>query len=161
MQNIRKNAVVTLHYQMFGPDETLLDKTEEPISYLHGGYDGIFPLVEEQLQDKAVGDAIDITLLPDDAFGEREEALVRNEPRDAFPDHIELGMVFETDDPATGEVMLFTVIQINKEEVTLDGNHPLAGQNIRFVANIVGIREATEEEISHGHAHGAHGHSEH
>ena len=85
---IAKNTVVTLHYEMFDANNTLLDKTEEPISYLHGGYDGIFPLVEEALQGKAVGDSVDVTMQPDDAFGDPEEELVRVEPLDVFPSDV-------------------------------------------------------------------------
>ena len=83
--NIAKDTVVTLHYEMFDANDQLIDKTEEPIAYLHGGYDGIFPLVEEALQGKAAGDEVDVLLQPDDAFGEQEPELVRIEPVDVFP----------------------------------------------------------------------------
>ncbi|CUA81543.1 MULTISPECIES: FKBP-type peptidyl-prolyl cis-trans isomerase [Gulbenkiania] len=155
---IAKNTVVTLHYEMFDANNTLLDKTEEPISYLHGGYDGIFPLVEEALQGKAVGDSVDVTMQPDDAFGDPEEELVRVEPLDVFPSDVEVGMMFEADDPETGEVLLFRVTDIADGKAVVDANHPLAGQTIRFVAKVVEVRPASEEEQSHGHAHGEHGH---
>ncbi len=100
---IAKDTVVTLHYEMFDAENTLLDKTEEPIAYLHGGYDGIFPLVEEALHGKAVGDSVDVKLTPDDAFGDPEEELVRVEDLDVFPADVEVGMMFEADDPETGE----------------------------------------------------------
>ncbi|WP_024301555.1 peptidylprolyl isomerase [Pseudogulbenkiania sp. MAI-1] len=155
---IAKNTVVTLHYEMFDADNTLLDKTEEPISYLHGGYDGIFPLVEEALQGKAVGDSIDVKMEPDDAFGEPEEELVRVEPLDVFPADVEVGMMFEADDPETGDVLLFRVTDIADGKAVVDANHPLAGLTIRFVAKVVDVRAASADEISHGHAHGEHGH---
>ncbi|MBI3144018.1 MAG: peptidylprolyl isomerase [Pseudogulbenkiania sp.] len=155
---IAKNTVVTLHYEMFDADNTLLDKTEEPISYLHGGYDGIFPLVEEALQGKAVGDSIDVKMEPDDAFGEPEEELVRVEPLDVFPADVEVGMMFEADDPETGDVLLFRVTDIADGKAVVDANHPLAGLTIRFVAKVVEVRAASDEEITHGHAHGEHGH---
>lgn len=155
---IAKNTVVTLHYEMFDADNTLLDKTEEPISYLHGGYDGIFPLVEEALQGKAAGDSIDVKMEPDDAFGEPEEELVRVEPLDVFPADVEVGMMFEADDPETGDVLLFRVTDIADGKAVVDANHPLAGLTIRFVAKVVEVRAASDDEITHGHAHGEHGH---
>jgi FKBP-type peptidyl-prolyl cis-trans isomerase SlyD len=155
------NTVVTLHYEMFDADNNLLDKTEEPISYLHGGYDGIFPLVEEALQGKEVGESVDVTMQPDDAFGEPEDELVRVEPLDIFPAEVEVGMMFEADDPETGEVLLFRVTDIADGKAVVDANHPLAGQAIRFVAKVVEVRPASSEELSHGHAHGEHGHHHH
>jgi FKBP-type peptidyl-prolyl cis-trans isomerase SlyD len=155
---IAKNTVVTLHYEMFDADNTLLDKTEEPITYLHGGYDGIFPLVEEALHGKDVGESIDVKLAPEDAFGEPEEELVRVEALDVFPADIEVGMVFEADDPESGEVLLFRVTDIADGKAVVDANHPLAGTSIRFAAKVVDVRQASEEELTHGHAHGEHGH---
>jgi FKBP-type peptidyl-prolyl cis-trans isomerase SlyD len=155
---IAKNTVVSLHYEMFDADNKLLDKTEEPISYLHGGYDGIFPLVEEALHGKGVGDAVDIKLEPDDAFGEQDEELVRIEALDVFPADVEVGMMFEADDPESGEILLFRVTDIAEGKAVVDANHPLAGIAIRFSAKVVDVRAATEEEIGHGHVHGAHDH---
>ncbi|BBF86672.1 FKBP-type peptidyl-prolyl cis-trans isomerase SlyD [Aquitalea magnusonii] len=155
---IAKDTVVTLHYEMFDAENTLLDKTEEPIAYLHGGYDGIFPLVEEALHGKSVGDSVDVKLTPDDAFGDPEEELVRVEDLDVFPADVEVGMMFEADDPETGDVLLFRVTDIADGKAIVDANHPLAGQTIRFVAKVTEVRAATAEELSHGHVHGAHGH---
>lgn len=155
---IAKDTVVTLHYEMFDAENTLLDKTEEPIAYLHGGYDGIFPLVEEALHGKSVGDSVDVKLTPDDAFGDPEEELVRVEDLDVFPADVEVGMMFEADDPETGDVLLFRVTDIADGKAIVDANHPLAGQTIRFVAKVSEVRAATAEELSHGHVHGAHGH---
>lgn len=155
---IAKNTVVSLHYEMFDANNNLLDKTEEPISYLHGGYDGIFPLVEEALHGKDVGESVDVKLAPEDAFGEPEEELVRVEPLDVFPSDVEVGMMFEADDPESGEILLFRVTDIAEGKAVVDANHPLAGQTIRFAAKVVEVRAATEEEIGHGHVHGAHGH---
>lgn len=155
---IVKDTVVTLHYEMFDADNNLVDKTEDPIAYLHGGYDGIFPLVEEALHGKSVGDSVDVKMAPDDAFGDPEEELVRVEDLDVFPSDVEVGMMFEADDPETGEVLLFRVTDIADGKAVVDANHPLAGQSIRFVAKVVEVRAATAEEIAHGHAHGEHGH---
>lgn len=156
--NIEKNTVVTLHYEMFDANDQLIDQTEEPIAYLHGGYDGIFPLVEEALHGKAAGDTVDVVLQPDDAFGEQEPELVRVEPLDVFPVEVEVGMMFETDDPETGDVLVYRVTDIADGKAVVDGNHPLAGMKIRFKATVKEVRAAQAEEIEHGHAHGAHGH---
>lgn len=155
---IVKNSVVTIHYEMYDADNNLLDKTEEPIAYLHGGYDGIFPMVEEALHGKNVGESITVTMTPDDAFGEPEEELVRVEPLDVLPEEVEVGMMFEADDPETGDVILFRVTDVADGKAVLDGNHPLAGLTIRFVATVAEVRPASEEEVTHGHAHGEHGH---
>lgn len=154
-----KNAVVSISYEMYDAEGELLDKTEdEPMVYLHGGYDGIFPTVEEALHGKSVGEKIEVTLESDDAFGEYEAELVRAEDKEGFPPDVEIGMMFEADDPDTGEVLVFRVIDIEDNKVIVDANHPLAGQAIRFVATIEAIRAATEEELAHGHVHGPEGH---
>ena len=156
---ISKNTVVTLDYQMFDETGALLDETTDtPMTYLHGGYDGIFPLVEEGLHGKTVGDTVEFLLEPDDAFGPREEDLVREEAKDVFPEEVKVGMMFETDDPMTGEILLFTVTRIDGDEVTVDGNHPLAGKTVRFRATVKEVRTASSEELEHGHVHGEHGH---
>lgn len=158
--SIKKNSVVQLHYEMYNADNQLIDKTEEPIAYLHGGYDGIFPLVEEALHGKAVGDVVDVTLQPDDAFGEPDTELVRIELLDAFPVEVEVGMMFEADTP-DGDTVVFRVTDIADGKVVVDGNHPLAGMKIRFKATVDAVRDATAEEIAHGHVHGPHGHHHH
>ena len=155
---IAKNSVVTLHYEMFDANNQLLDKTEEPIAYLHGGYDGIFPLVEEALHGKAVGDVVEVALSPDDAFGEQDPELVRIEDVNVFPVEVEVGMMFEADDPETGDVVIYRVTDVADGKAVVDGNHPLAGMKILFKATITDVREASAEEIAHGHVHGPHGH---
>ncbi|MBV8466714.1 MAG: peptidylprolyl isomerase [Burkholderiales bacterium] len=157
---IIKDTVVSLQYEMFDAAGELLDKTQadEPMVYLHGGYDGIFPIVEEALQGKNTGDVIEVTMEPDDAFGEYDAELVRMEPLDVFPAEVEVGMMFEADDPDSGDVMLFTVTEIADGKVVVDGNHPLAGKRIRFKATVAEVRKASPEELEHGHVHGEHGH---
>ncbi len=155
---IEKNNVVSLHYKMYDADNNLLDETsDQPLEYLHGGYDGIFPLVEEALQGKNVGDTIEVSMQPDDAFGEQDPELVRIEDLSVFPVEVELGMMFEADTPE-GDVIIYRVVDIADGKAVVDGNHPLAGLPIRFVATVDSVRPASAEEISHGHAHGAHGH---
>ena len=155
--SIKKNSVVTLHYEMFNAEDQLIDKTEQPIAYLHGGYDGIFPLVEEALHEKNVGDVVEVVMQPEDAFGEHEPELIRIEPVDAFPVEVEVGMMFETDMP-DGDVVVFRVTDVADGKAVVDGNHPLAGMKIRFKATVDSVRDATAEEIEHGHVHGPQGH---
>ncbi|WP_410498640.1 FKBP-type peptidyl-prolyl cis-trans isomerase [Chitinibacter sp. S2-10] len=155
---IAKNSVVTLTYEMYDAEGNQIDKTEEPIAYLHGGYDNILPLVEEALHGKVLGDSIEVTMSADDAFGEFDPELVREEEKDSFPPEVAVGMMFEADDPETGEVILFRVTEVEGNRVTVDGNHPFAGMNIRFAAKVIGVREASAEELAHGHVHGEHGH---
>ncbi len=159
---IAKNTVVTLSYEMYDAAGELLDKTaDEPMVYLHGGYDGIFPLVEEAIHGKTTGDKVEVSMEPEDAFGEYDPELVRMESADVFPEEVEVGMMFEADDPQTGDIMIFTVTDIADGKVVVDANHPFAGKTIRFVATITEVREASKDEISHGHAHGPHGHHHH
>jgi len=153
---IAKDTVVSLHYELFDSEGELLEKVDAPVSYLHGGYDGIFPLVEEALHDKAVGDQCSITLQPDDAFGEYDHGLVQVEARNAFPEDIAVGMQFEggPEDADEEDFMLYTVVEITNDEVTVDGNHPLAGKTLSFNCTVTGVRPATAEELIHGHVHG-------
>ncbi len=158
---IAKNKVVSLQYELYDDANELIDKPEEPLSYLHGGYDGIFDLVEEALEGKTTGDSIDLTLEPEDAFGDLEEELIRVEDVSVFPSDVEAGMMFEADDPQTGETLLFRVVDIADGKAVVDANHPLAGMTIRFKATVSEVRDASEEEIQHGHVHGAHWHQHH
>lgn len=158
--SIQKNSVVQLHYEMFNADNQLIDKTQEPMTYLHGGYDGIFPLVEEALHGKSVGDVVDIVMQTEDAFGEPDPELVRIEPLNAFPVEVEIGMMFEADTP-DGDTVIFRVTDIADGKVVVDGNHPFAGMKIRFKATVDAVRDATAEEIAHGHVHGPHSHHHH
>ena len=133
---IEKNNVVSLHYKMYDADNNLLDETsDQPLEYLHGGYDGIFPLVEEALQGKNMGDTIEVSMQPDDAFGEQDPELIRIEDLSVFPVEVELGMMFEADTPE-GDVIIYRVVDITDGKAVVDGNHPLAGLPIRFVATV-------------------------
>jgi FKBP-type peptidyl-prolyl cis-trans isomerase SlyD len=155
---IAKDMVVTLEYELLDLDGNLIEKTEEPIEYLHGGYDGIFPLVERALDGKTVGDTCRVRLEPDDAFGEYDAELVLVEPRDKFPGTVGVGMQFEGRSNSSDEMLVYTVTDIAEDKVVVDGNHPLAGQTLDFSCTIASVRSATDEELSHRHAHGAHTH---
>jgi FKBP-type peptidyl-prolyl cis-trans isomerase SlyD len=155
---IAKDTVVTLDYELFDLDGNLIEKTEEPIEYLHGGYDGIFPMVERALDGKSVGESCRVRLEPDDAFGEYDAELVLVEPRDKFPGNIDVGMQFEGRSNTSEEMLVYTVTDIAEDKVVVDGNHPLAGQTLDFSCTIASVRSATDEELEHRHAHGAHSH---
>jgi len=156
--NIVKDTVVTITYKVNDLEGNLLEQSDEPVSYLHGGYDNIFPLVEEALEGKQVGDTVDIKLQPADAFGEYEETLVRMETREVFPETIEVGMQFVGSPMEGGEEMLYIVTDIADDKVVVDANHPYAGQAVHFQCVVAEVRPASPDEVSHGHAHGAHGH---
>jgi FKBP-type peptidyl-prolyl cis-trans isomerase SlyD len=152
---IAKDTVVSLRYELFDAEGESLEQVAEPISYLHGGYDGIFPLVEEALHGKDVGDTCSVTLTPEDAFGEYEHELVEVEARSAFPKDLAVGMQFEgaPEDSDDEDFILYTVVSIDDDEVTVDGNHPLAGKTLTFNCTVTGVRAATAEELAHGHIH--------
>lgn len=155
---IAMNTVVSITYELTDSDGNILETTADPVTYLHGGYDNIFPRVEEELHDKQVGDSIDLILEPVDAFGEYDEEMVQIEPISAFPTkEIEVGMQFEGEDPS-GDVVLYTITDVADGKVVVDGNHPWAGERVNFKCAVTGVRPATQEEINHGHVHGEGGH---
>jgi FKBP-type peptidyl-prolyl cis-trans isomerase SlyD len=156
---IAKNAVVTLRYHVSDIDGNVLDKGEQPLTYLHGGYEQIFSSVESALEGKAVGEDLRVRLEPEDAFGEYDADLVRVEPRNLFPKDVEVGMQFEgVGSDGEDDVTLFTITDIEENKVVVDGNHPWAGKALDFFCTITEVRSATLEEIQHGHVHGEHGH---
>ena len=156
---IAKNSVVTLEYSVTDSDGNLVDEGSAPLVYLHGGYDGVFPRIEESLQGKTTGDRLEIKLQPDEAFGDYDAELVMIEPRSLFPENIEVGMQFErAAEDDDDEDALFTITDIADEKVVVDGNHPLAGLSLIFSCTVSNVRTATAEEIAHGHIHGEGGH---
>jgi FKBP-type peptidyl-prolyl cis-trans isomerase SlyD len=161
---IVRNTVVTLAYQVTDPEGNSVDEGQEPIVYLHGGHDDIFPRIEEALQGKCAGDSVQVKLQPDEAFGEYDADLVQIEPRADFPKELQVGMQFEGS-PEGGEeedFVIYRVTDIAGDKVVLDGNHPLAGMALVFSCTVSTVRAATAEEIAHGHVHGADtGHTHH
>jgi len=152
---IDQDTVVTLAYSVTDSDGNLIDAGERPLVYLHGGYGGIFEKIEEELLGQTAGFQKDIRLQPEEAFGEYDAELVMIEPRDLFPEEIEVGMQFERaaeDDDE--EDMLYTITDIAEGKVVVDGNHPLAGIALVFSCTVNNVRAATAEEITHGHVHG-------
>jgi len=155
---VGQDTVVELTYELTDSDGKLVERTEDPIEYLHGGYDGIFPLVERALAGKNVGDSCRVRLEPDDAFGEYDAELMHLEPRNKFPADVAIGMRFEGRGVESGTKLVYTVTDVADDKVVVDGNHPLAGRTLQFTCTVTAVRVATVEEIAHGHVHGAHDH---
>ena len=159
---ITKDTVVTLNYRVTDSDGNLVDGGDQPLVYLHGGHDAIFPRLEEELHGRDEGDVLEIKLQPEDAFGDYDAELVVIEPRSMFPDNIEVGMQFERAiEDGTDDGELYTITDIAEDKVVVDGNHPLAGVSLIFSCTVADVRVATAEELAHGHVHGPEGHRHH
>ena len=143
---IAKNAVVSLDVELSDIWGNLIEKSGEPVQYLHGGYGDIVPLVEAALEGKRENYRVEQRLEPEDAYGGYDEKLVQLVLRDEFPDGLEIGMRVEAD--GAGEGMLYTVTDMAEDKVVLDGNHPLAGMALKFECVVAGVRPATETEIA-------------
>lgn len=156
---IGKNTVVTVQYKLSDAHNNMLEDGQEPIVYLHGGYENTLPAIENALDGKEVGYSTTIQVEPEDAFGEYDPGLIRIEDRDKLPSPLEVGMQLEgtPEEGEDSEPMIFVVTEIADGKVVLDGNHPLAGIALRFVLNVTEVRSATPEEIEHEHVHGAGG----
>jgi len=154
---IKKDTVVTLTYKVADLQGRLLEQSKEPLAYLHGGYDNTLPRIEAALDGKEPGFQVTLQLKPEDAFGVRDEKLVRTIPKSEFPPGVKVGGQLEghTDE---GQPHVFHVMKIKGDQVLLDGNHPLAGKELKFMLKVTGVRAATAEEIEHRHVHGEHGH---
>lgn len=150
--NVGPDAVVSLAVEVWDLWGTLLESSESPVRYLHGGYDGIFPSVEAALEGKQVGEKLEVRLEPEDAFGEYDEDLVRVEARTHFPSEVAVGMQFEgvPGDAPEDEPLIYTVTDVAEDAVVLDGNHPWAGIAIKFQCTVVDVRAATADEIERG-----------
>ena len=152
--NITKDTAVTIAYRMTSPQGKPLDAGTT--AYLHG-HDNLFDKVEAALEGQPVGHSVTIDLAPTEAFGERDESLMRTIPKSEFPPGVKVGGQLPGAGPQ-GTPVVYNVVKIKGPEVHLDGNHALAGHAIRFAATVKAIRPATAEELAHGHVHGAHGH---
>ena len=148
-----KDSVITLDYHVTDPDGEVVDEGREPLVYLHGGYEDIFPKIEEALQGKKVGESVKVKLQPDEAFGEYDAELVQVEPRKDFPKELQVGMQFEGLPQGGDEddIMLYRVTEIADDKVVLDGNHPLAGMALIFTCTVTAVRPASAEEIARGY----------
>ncbi len=153
--NIAEKCVVSIHYTLTNDQGEELDSSSggEPFKYLHGA-GNIVPGLERALDGKTSGDTLDVALEPKDAYGDVNPDLVQQVPRSAFDTKtdIEPGMQFQAQNQQ-GEVRLITVTEVGEGVVTVDGNHPLAGQVLHFAVSIEAVRAATDVEIERGHAH--------
>jgi FKBP-type peptidyl-prolyl cis-trans isomerase SlyD len=152
---IGDNLVVSMHYKLTDADGDLLDSSEgaDPLNYLHGS-GNIIPGLERALVGKAEGDSLQVSIEAADAYGELDTNLVQVVDRAAFQgvESVEVGMTFEARGP-DGAAQRIMVKEVEGDQVTVDANHPLAGQQLNFDVQVVGVREATAEEIDHGHVH--------
>ena len=152
---IAENTVAAIDYTLTDDSGEVLDSSEgrEPLSYLHGA-GNLIPGLEQALEGSNEGDSLQVTVTPENAYGERSEDLVQAVPMEAFAgvEQVEPGMRFQATDDQ-GNVRVVTVTSVEGEEVTVDANHPLAGQQLHFDVSVVGVREASSEEIEHGHVH--------
>jgi FKBP-type peptidyl-prolyl cis-trans isomerase SlyD len=156
---ITKNSVVAFAYTLTDDEGEVIDSadTQSPLAYLHG-HSQLIPGMENALTGREVGDNFSIVLPPEEAYGVYDENLAGAVPRTAFQgvDEVEVGMQFQMEFP--GGLRVVTVRDVNDQHVTVDGNHPLAGETLHFDIEVVSIRSATKDEIEHRHAHGPGGH---
>lgn len=152
---IADDCVVQFRYRLTDDAGELIDASPEdrPLAYLHGA-GNIIPGLEKAMTGHVAGDRFDVVVPPEEGYGERNEALVQQVPRELFSgvDEIEPGMRFSAES-AQGPVMV-VVTAVDEDTVTVDGNHLLAGRTLHFAIEVVDVRQATEEELAHGHAHG-------
>ncbi len=153
---IADKMVVTLDYTLTDNEGNLIDHTDGrgDFAYLHGS-GNIIPGLESELTGQSVGAKLQVSVSPEDGYGPRHDELKQDVPRTAFEgvDTIEPGMQFQVEGP-NGQAHIVVVTNVTDEQVTVDGNHPLAGMALNFDVTIIDIREASEEELSHGHVHG-------
>src|SRR5262249_50646633 len=160
--SIAQDQVVSIHYTLKNDAGDVLDSSAngEPLTYLHG-HGNLIPGLERELTGKNVGDKLAVTIAPADGYGDYDKALVQRVPRRALKgiQSVRVGMQLQaqTEDGAR----TVTVTQLTGDLVTLDGNHPLAGQNLNFEVEVKDVRDATAEELAHGHVHGPGGHHHH
>jgi FKBP-type peptidyl-prolyl cis-trans isomerase SlyD len=156
---IAERCVATFHYTLTDDAGAVIDSSagREPLAYLHGA-GNIVPGLERALTGRTVGDSFTVDVVPEEGYGVRHEGLIQVVPRSAFQgvDTLEVGMQFQAN--SNQGPMSVVIAAITGDEVTVDGNHPLAGQTLHFAVEITEVRDASDEEAEHGHVHGAHGH---
>lgn len=151
---IAKNAVVAIDYTLTDGDGQVLDTSQGrgPLAYLHGA-GNIIPGLEKALEGKAEGEKVNVSVPPEEGYGERDESLIQAVPKKMFAETAEPepGMQFQAQGPDGARVL--TILKVEDDQVTVDANHPLAGQELNFDVAVVNVREASEEELEHGHVH--------
>lgn len=157
---IAKERVALFHYTLKNEGGEILDSSEgeSPMAYLHGEHN-IVEGLEKALEGKEVGDKLDVTVEPAEAYGEYDENLVQPVPREQFGDNpVEVGNQFHADTAIGPRVVTVVAIDDEQDQVVIDANHALAGETLHFNVEVVEVREASKEELDHGHVHGAGGH---
>lgn len=158
---IADDKVVAFHYTLTNEAGQTIDSShqrEEPLTYLHG-HGNIIPGLEKALVGKEDGDKLDVTVTPEEGYGERNDSLIQDVPISAFEgadDNLQPGMQFQAETEAGQRI--FTITAVEGDQVTVDGNHPLAGETLNFDVQITEVRDASDEEKEHGHVHGPDGH---
>ena len=156
---IAKDKVASIEYTLTDTEGQILDSSVggEPLAYLHGA-GNIIPGLEKALEGKTVGDAFTVSIAPAEGYGEKDDSLTQEVPRRMFGgvDEIEVGMQFHAQ--TDNGMQVITVAAVSGDMITVDANHPLAGQTLNFDVKVVEVRAATGEELEHGHVHGAGGH---
>lgn len=156
---ISKHIVASINYTLKNDDDVILDSSQgqEPLSYLHGAQN-LIPGLENELEGKTAGDSFSARIAPKDAYGEKDESKIQQVPREMFGDEtFNVGDRFHAAGP-DGAQIIVTVVDKDDQHVTVDGNHPMAGIFLNFDVEVVDVRAATNEEISHGHIHDKDGH---
>lgn len=153
--NVQQDSVVTISYTLMDDDGAVIDSSDNhgELAYLHG-HENIVPGLERALEGKGPGDEVSVTVEPGEGYGERRDELVFSVPRDRMPADADLGqgMQFRAQS-SDGSEMVVTLVEYTDDQVTLDGNHPLSGQTLHFDVAVRGVREATADEVAHGHVH--------
>lgn len=156
---IAKDLVANIEYTLTDDAGNVIDSSVggEPLAYLHGA-GNIIPGLEDALEGKQAGDSFKVSIAPADGYGEKNEGLMQVVPKEMFQgvDNIEVGMQFHAQTDHGMQVI--TVAAVDGDNITVDGNHPLAGQNLNFDVKVIEVRAASAEELDHGHVHGAGGH---
>lgn len=155
---IESGKVVSIDYRLTDNSGVVLDQSgKEPLSYLHGR-GNIIAGLEEALEGKSPGDTLSVTVAPEKAYGVRDESKVMSVAREEMQGvgEVKVGMQFQIQTPSGPT--LVTVAAVNESTVKLDGNHPLSGTTLNFDVTVQDIREASAEELAHGHVHGPGGH---
>jgi FKBP-type peptidyl-prolyl cis-trans isomerase SlyD len=156
---INGQCVASFHYTLKNDDGDTLDSSEgqEPLSYLNGA-GNIVPGLEKELEGKSVGDKFAVSVKPEDGYGNHEDGLIQEMPSSMFSgvESVDMGMEFHAQTEHGKQVV--TVTKVEDDTITVDGNHPLAGQTLNFTIEVSEVRKASPEELDHGHVHGPGGH---
>jgi FKBP-type peptidyl-prolyl cis-trans isomerase SlyD len=147
---IGKDTVVELDVELADLWGNILERSDRPVHYLHGGYDDLLPAIEAALEGKQPGARLELRLEPEDAFGDYDAGLLRIAERARFPETVEVGMQFEGVPGEPGDPTIYRVTDIAEDKVVLDGNHPYAGVAVKFTLSVQDVRRATADEVARG-----------